>query len=267
MQLVSSAMTTVNTVKDTLVQQITLSLWNTAAKTDLQPLQPIQIPHSDQKTTACKPRIYHGLVNDRPHVTLVCGRKGSGKSSLVIELLRSPSGYYHKYNKIIIISATYVQQFEKSWSKISREGLEVYSVLSDQLLEYIFVESSRKEPMLIISDDMDESWRKSVNQQMVNKLITNSRHSNLSFLFLQQCVTQLPTCIRKNTDVFILFGAVSFSEVELIYKEVSTVPQKEFRRLFWKASEKQWGFLVCRVYGGKITFFDSFNKQIEVTCE
>jgi len=205
--------------------------------------------------------VFYGLVNDKPHITILLGRKGSGKTTLLLDLLRTPGGYYHRYKKIYIISATYIHQFQKTWSKIDREGLEVYESLSDTLLDHIY-EECKGEPFLVISDDMDESWRKSVDAKKVNKMISNSRHMNLSFVFLCQSVVQLPTIIRRNCDLYILFGAVSYAEIQLIYQEVSTVQRKDFSYLFQQASSKPYGFLVISISEGKIKFFDSFNKEI-----
>ena len=251
------------TVQTTITQTIASKLWT---KTEEQVSNANQIQqvhhHGGEETKTLKMRTFKGLINHLPHITILLGRKGSGKTSLLIDLLRTPGGYFKKYKRIIIISPTYVSQHEKSWSKISREGVEVFSLLSDQLLTYIEQQSQSKEGLLVISDDQDEAWRKSVDHQIVNRMISNSRHSNLSFVFLSQSVVQLPTIIRRNCDVYVLFGACSYQEINLIYAEVSTVQRKDFWDLFSKATSKPYGFLVVSIERGKIRFYDSFNQEL-----
>ena len=117
-----------------------------------------------------------GLINDKAHITILLGRKGSGKTSLLLKLLLTPGGYCKVYEKIIIISATFMNQWEKTWSKLHRKGLTVYTSLSDALLDKIYNDcNSDKIHTLVISDDLDEQFRK-VDSHKVNKLISNSRH-------------------------------------------------------------------------------------------
>lgn len=115
---------------------------------------------------------------------------------------------------------------------------------------------------MIISDDMDESWRKSVDQQIVNRMISNSRHDDLSFLFLSQSIVQLPTICRRNCDCFILFGACSYQEIQEIYQEVSLLKRGDFWDTFSTVTEKPYAFLVITIQRGKIIMYDSFKEEI-----
>ena len=99
-----------------------------------------------------------GLINDKPHVSIFLGRKGSGKTTLLLKLLLTPGGYCKVYKKIIIISATFMNQWEKTWSKLHRKGLTVYTSLSDALLDKIYNDcNSDKIHTLVISDDLEKS--------------------------------------------------------------------------------------------------------------
>ena len=154
-----------------------------------------------------------------------------------------------------------MHQWEKSWSKLHRKGLTVYTLLSDALLDKIYNDCSiSKEHTLIISDDMDETWRK-VDSHKVNKLISNSRHLPISMIFLSQSIVQLPTIVRRNADSFCMFGACSYCEIELIWKEVSLVSRKQFWRMFTSSTKKPYGFLVCSIVEGKLSFYDSFERK------
>jgi hypothetical protein len=191
------------------------------------------------------------------------GRKNSGKTTLLLKLLLTKGGYCCVYKKIIIISATFTQQYEKTWSKLHKKGLTVYTSLSDALLDKIYNDICiSKEHTLVISDDMDECWRKGVDSHRVNKLISNSRHLPVSLVFLSQSIVQLATIIRRNADMFCMFGACSFCEIELIWKEVSLAQKKQFWKMFTKSTEKPYGFLVCSIQHGKLKFYNSFESEI-----
>lgn len=227
----------------------------------------LSLPTAEQhKEKKDKKRVFKGLINDRPHVTIFLGRKGSGKTSLLLKLLLTEGGLCKVYKKIIIISATFLQQWDKTWSKLHKNGLVVYTSLSDALLDKIYHDcDSEKQQTLVISDDMDEQFRKGVESSRVNRLISNSRHLPCSFIFLSQSIVQLPTIVRRNADCFCLFGACSYCEVELIWKEVSLVSRKHFWKMFTKATCKPYGFLVCSIEKGKLAFYDSFDHLL--ICE
>ena len=62
-----------------------------------------------------------GLANEKPHVTLFCGRKGSGKTSLLLKLLKDKAGYRNFYQEITIVSPTF--RLQSQWETISGEGI------------------------------------------------------------------------------------------------------------------------------------------------
>ena len=199
-------------------------------------------------------------------MTIINGRKNSGKTELLLRLLCTPGGYYLKYKKIIIISPTFLSQYEKTWSRVKKEGLEVYDGMSDALLAKISKECTKETgPTLIISDDNSESLRTNVSHEKVGELISNSRHANNSFVFLTQSIVQMPTIVRRNADVFVFFASASNTEIDFLWKEVSSIKKRKFMEMFAKAVKQDYGFLVCSSEKGKIKFYESFNKQI--ICE
>jgi len=121
-------------------------------------------------------------------------------------------------------------------------------------------------PVLVISDDMCSHWKKEVEPKLFDKMISTSRHigKGMSFVFLSQSIVQLPTSLRRNTTCFVIFGATSFAESELIWRDISTVDKKTFNKIFRSATQKQFGFLVAVNDKGQLRFFDSFEKEFEI---
>lgn len=204
-----------------------------------------------------------GIITDRPQVTIVCGKKGSGKSCLCVKLLKTHFKYVYK--KIIIISPTFRAQYAKLWCQISHEGVIVYEALTQQVITKIFDEMMENdEETLLLLDDCGEEL-KHCEPRLVNMLVSNSRHRNLSMIVLCQKITQMPTILRCNADSYIMYSSSSYLERECLYKEVSTVEKKEFIKIFNKATEKEYSFLVCVMSRtGQLQFYHSdFETRIK----
>ena len=181
-------------------------------------------------------------------VTLIVGRKGSGKSKLVVDLLMTDwCGVYHD---IIIISPTFQAQFNGLWSKLSPQGVTVYETISDNLVEQILKNTAgATKDTLLVLDDLGEDMRK-ISQTLLNKLVSNSRHYRLSIICLHQKLTKSPTIFRGNCDSFISFASCSYLEREALWREISTVDKKSFNRMFAEATQRPHSFMVSTISKG-----------------
>lgn len=200
-------------------------------------------------------------MNDRPSCTCIIGRKGSGKSHLLANLLRDPRGFKKKFHKIIFISPTFATQYDSLWKCLDPEGITVYEEVSDRLLDSILLEQKKNpEPTLLVMDDIADALRTQVDQNTLNLLIANSRHLQLSICVLSQKLTMLPTLLRSQTDTYIMYAACSYIEVEALAREVSTMPKKEFLEFFHTATAAPYAFLCIGVYkGGKVELHPNFE--------
>ena len=241
--------TTVQVVK----KQPTLYQWAKMSVTG-QPPPPPKLKRTAQAQTKRLP----GLINDRPHVTLICGRKGSGKSFLCCKLLCSWTGWRGVYDEIIFVSPTFKSQFDGLWSKIDPAGVTVHERIDEQFIENLLQEQSTStKNSLLILDDCGEDLRK-VSPSTVNKLVSNSRHYKLSIICLHQKLTQSPTIMRANADSVVSFAACSYLERDCLWREVSTVDKKEFLRIFNQATTEKHSFLVSTIdKGGRLRFYES----------
>jgi hypothetical protein len=200
-----------------------------------------------------------GLVNDRPHITAFIGRKGSGKSSNLCNLLCDPRGYKKKYNRIIFVSPTFRAQFESLWKRLSPEGITVFEDVSNRLLQTILAEQTEDpEPTLLIFDDIADALKSQVDQNTLNLLIANSRHLGLSIIVLSQKITLLPTVLRSQVDTWICYSACSYIELEALHREMSLLPRKEFLAIFRDATQAPYSFLCMGMVDGKVELHPNF---------
>ena len=164
------------------------------------------------------------------------------------------------YDEIIFVSPTFEAQFKGLWSQLSPDGITVYTKLDDVFIENLLAKQSTDptRASLLILDDCGEDLRK-VSPVTVNKLVSNSRHYNLSIICLHQKLTQSPTIARANCDSFISFPACSFLERECLWKEISTIDRKTFHRIFNEATQKKHSFLVSTI--GKDGILRNFQSD------
>ena len=170
------------------------------------------------------------------------------------------------YDKIVIFSPTFKTQYDILWHKISSEGVTVHENLSEIVLSRIYTDqlANPEVKSLIISDDEDEQWRRGIDSRLVNKIMTNSRHCNLSFIFLSQKLTQLPTVVRSQLDCLCVFAASSFLELDSLWRECSTLPKKQFMEIFATVTSKPYHFLAICTVQGKLKLFDCLVEEIIV---
>lgn len=206
-------------------------------------------------------KVLKGLIRDRPHITVMIGRKGSGKNHLLLKLLLSPYGWKGVYDEITIVSSTFKNQFNKTWSKLDPKGITVHEAMTDELMES-FLRSEPSKNSLFIFDDLGEDLTR-MTPQNLNKFFSNSRHLNISVVSLHQKIAkQVPTILRANADTIIAFGAVSFIEREALAKEISIIKHAEFNKIMNHATDEEFDFLVATLSHGKLHLYKNFKETL-----
>ena len=208
-------------------------------------------------------RPYPALIREKCHITLICGRKGSGKTSLTIKLLRSERGWKNIYDKIIIISPTFLLQ--PCWGQLDPTGIDVYlDFRTDTICELMALQTeNRTSKILLILDDLGEDIvRNKECKPIYHKLIANSRHLNISIIQLHQKISQCPTFVRANADTFISYNSLSGREREALYNEVSTVDKKTFAKIFKDATEVQYSTFCASFIDGQLKLYKDLEEEI-----
>ena len=174
---------------------------------------------------------------------------------MTIQLLTDKRGFKNIYDEIYIISPTFDQQ--QAWKKLKPDGIKVIVEMNDNTLKYLAdqtADPSKKQ--LILTDDIGEELRH-VNPKLLNMLVSNSRHTNTSFIFLHQKLTQCPPICRAQADVIIAFAACSYLERDCLWKEVSVVDKQRFLKIFNHCTEAPHSFMVASNIDGRMTIFES----------
>ena len=202
------------------------------------------------------PKFQHpGIIRDRPMVMVLAGMKGSGKTTMCIDLLTNE--LCGVFDDIIIISPTIKHQ--DCWNKIDMSDITIYESVDDRILQALYNErcaNYKTSNMLCIFDDLGQDLRP-CDLKLLNRIISNSRHLKLSCMFLHQRATQCSPIIRSQTDTYIIFSSSSYSERESLYKEVSVVDRKHFAQIMGKATDQKFGCLICsKSHDGRMIMYD-----------
>jgi hypothetical protein len=164
------------------------------------------------------------IFNKKNFTYLICGKKNSGKSSLILSLLDTPvkeGGFKKEFNHIILVSPTAQRddKFTELVNELSIDGL-FYDELNQEnmndimekikgLLDNFDTKKKKKSKphILVIFDDcvhtMPSNRKKN---QTFNKLMLQNRHYNTSIVILTQRFNELSPLVRSQADIVSYFN-------------------------------------------------------------
>lgn len=200
----------------------------------------------------------------RPTTHLIIAKKGSGKSSLLINMLKSKNAYNKKFDNIYLFSPTCRgdSKFDSLVGELDPEGKVIDDLTPESLhkvLENIkdFNENFKKkrEPLnLIIFDDCyHQLLKRGKDAAVLNKLITQARHYKTSLIFCIQRFKCSPL-LRSNSDLVSIFRIDNKQDLKEVLDEWSVRPE-----LYNMATSKPYGFLHISYCSNPPRYFSKFS--------
>lgn len=160
------------------------------------------------------------------HATLFVGTPGSGKSSLVINLL---SNYYNnkknpQFSYIYYYNHSLNTIDEKFLSKLNKD--RVFTSLSniDNIVEQI--KESPDDRSIIIIDDL--VYEIPTYQNTIMRIIQNRRHLNCCLWIITQKLNLIPLRIRSQFDSIYFWSFSNKRELETLFNDYITLDREEF---------------------------------------
>ena len=184
----------------------------------------------------------HSFMPDSCFRMLICGNSGSGKTNVLIHMLRAPLIYYDKlylYSKNL--EQKKYQDLIKCLEKIARKCKipldDILEVSNDDIIDLDEIEAEgiegSSQKVVIFDDYICEG-----NQNNIIKYFIGGRHKNCCVIYLSQSYFKTPKDIRLNCSHYILFESPNKSENDMIARE-QNIPKTAFQT----AIEKQYDFL------------------------
>ena len=223
---------------------------------------------------------------------LIAGYSGSGKTSLLVNLLSKPKkagvrqSFKNLFSNIVVVSPSLHTlknnifkdlADEKQYTQFTEEMLDNFYLLLDKIkqdeLDLAKQEDREPEPQytLLILDDVASSLRKNkkLEQRFIN-LLQNRRHLGLggvSIISIVQSVVQVAPQHRNNLSHLITFKPKNKKEEERIYTEFVNQPQKFMDDFFNYFFQDKYDFMLIDLTLRDSANFLFYRKYNPVTFE
>lgn len=206
---------------------------------------------------------------------LFIGRRGMGKSTLLLSLLKLKSSpYYKSFDNIYLVSPTATRdpKFDKLIEEL-KEDNKFYDKLDDSVINEIIEkltlfndeykkEHPKKQPRnLLILDDCIHMLPTSTQHSSINQIFVNGRHMRLCTWVCSQMLTKLNRLIRTNADLVTFFPTDNKKEFETMSDEWAIEP-KLLRDIYEFAINGNNSFLHISFCGRKPVFFKKFDRIV-----
>ena len=207
----------------------------------------------------------------REFILAIIGKKGSGKTSLVVNLLNS-SVFKKKYDNIIMFSPSkrdeklkkLIDELDadgKYYEKLTNQSLlEVMDNLNEYNDEYKEKYGKKKIPknLIIIDDCLADLPLSSQKHSAFNKLMTNHRHHHATIILSTQKFKSLNNIARNNIDALAMFRTANEGEIKAMCEEYGIEED-----LYLNATEEPHSFLYTHFFdNNKKTHFKNFDRLI-----
>jgi hypothetical protein len=200
---------------------------------------------------SCHP---HSTIFPKNIFAVIAGSTGSGKTNLMINLLRKAK--LLNYNHVYIYSST-LHQPAYRYSKQFYTDLEKFIFENDtqvvKIAQFFDADSEIMNPAeldmnknhIMIFDDV-----MMVNQRVIKKYFCQGRHNNVNVFYLCQSLHKIAKhCIRENANLFILFRQDVKTLKYFHETHISgDMDFKEFKTFCDCAWRKKHGFVVINIW-------------------
>lgn len=209
------------------------------------------------------------LLNNNSCVYIISGRRGAGKSTLALSLLNSKKAWRKRFDNIFLISGTAKadKKFRKLVGELSEDG-KYSDHLDEDVVSEIFQtcqeanqsgESGKKPLHLMLLDDVIMDLPKS-RQSLLNRLVIQSRHHNLTLCLITQKYNLVPTVIRANADLISFFPSLNAKEVQTFQEDLN-LSRPLFERIYREATgDDPQSFLHCNLLAYPPVFYKKFDR-------
>jgi GTPase SAR1 family protein len=218
-------------------------------------------------TSIANDGIIEGCTSSIPNYwgfqSLLVGGPGSGKTSLILNLLKNKKCYKHKFDRIYLISgskATLPEDFisRLDQSRVFDDLTELQSIIDD-----VKEANSEGEKSLLIFDDVVKELNAAENKPALTQLAFNRRHIGASLMFVSQKLSMLPTFIRTSSDSIYYYNLSNKKENESLYENfISDLDKDEFKEIIKhiQSYKNRHDFLYLNKVRGE--YYRNLNKLI-----
>lgn len=205
------------------------------------------------------PQIEYPLP-DRSFFMIIIGSAGSGKTSLMVNMLRSPQMYRRAFDNVHLVMPPH--SLASLDLKMFSNHDKVYDELDFPTLDKVHEKAKKAadndEFSLLVIDDQTAALKDKELQRLMKLLIFNRRHMRLSILMLVQSYNAIPLPIRKTVSHFAMLKPRNKREYSAIFDELIFLEPLVAEQLMRFVFRERHDFLFCDVE--KSEFFKNFDR-------
>jgi len=230
----------------------------------------------DKCITDAKGRSVAAPLMDTSHFYIISGASGSGKSNLIVNLLKSnkttkdkkhKKSYRNAFDNIILVSPSAHTIKDSPLENISDD--QKFDSISEDMFDLIdsMTEDGVEENKhtLLILDDVSSQLRMKENEKRLNQLIKNRRHLNLSIWIVTHKVTDASPALRSNANLIFLFKPKTTREINTIQEEYMMMSKSQAESLMNAAYKDRYDFLLLDTSlrtGSDFRYFRNYNELL-----
>jgi len=230
----------------------------------------------DKCITDAKGRSVAAPLMQTSHFYIISGASGSGKSNLIVNLLKSnkttkdkthKKSYRNMFNNIILVSPSAHTIKDSPLENISDD--QKVDSLSDEVFDLVNLMTDdgveENKHTLLILDDISSQLRMKENEKKLNQLIKNRRHLNLSIWIVTHKVTDASPALRSNANLIFLFRPKTTREIDTIQSEYMMMSKQRADEIMNAAYKDRYDFLLIDTSlrtGSDFRYFRNYNELI-----
>tara|TARA_R110002126_G_scaffold76695_2_gene191442 strand:- start:622 stop:1389 length:768 start_codon:yes stop_codon:yes gene_type:complete len=232
--------------------------------------------HCDKCIEDSKKRSVAPPLMNTSHFYIISGASGSGKSNLIVNLLKSnkttkdkkhKKSYRNMFDTVILVSPSAHTIKDSPLENIADD--QKFNSISEDMFDLVDsvtedgVESGTH--TLLILDDVSSQLRLKENEKFLTQLVKNRRHLNLSIWIVGHKVTDLSPALRSNANLLFIFKGKTNKELETIQSEYMMMPKKEADELMKAAYKNRYDFMLIDTSlrsGSDFVFYRNYNQLI-----
>ena len=201
---------------------------------------------------------------------IISGRPGSGKSSLILNLLCKRNRLYNKkYDRIYLFSPSLATMNGNPFEDLPDE--QKFQELDREMIENVLDEiADTGEKVLFIMDDVVNDLQKDTKlQRLMCKVLMNRRHlcgegGSVSVIITTQVYNKIPAPIRKTASHVFIYHTKNKKELETIFDELVLIPKQDYYELLKYVFKKKHDFLYIDINKSFDKMFHRNFNQLEI---
>jgi len=211
----------------------------------------------------CDKKIHDQVVEplpNRPFFMAIIGSAGTGKTSMLINLISSKQAYRKAFHHVHVVMPSH------SVASLKRNIFKNHNKMHDDLdwatldgIREAVKESAEKEKnSLLVLDDVTASLKDHEIQHILRELIFNRRHYRLSIIILVQSYNSMPLGIRKTLSHFLTYKPRNKKETTAIFEELITLPRDEADEVMRFVFDRPYAFMFADTGTGEL--YKNFDR-------